>query len=254
MSKEIAKKEATELTIQAADAGMFGFEDVSTKDIKIPLIYIAQAMSDIVANGGAKPGDIVDNLNGTVLGTAKKPLQVIPFYFQKSYAVQKLVNGKKEFVTNEPYDRDDREREYEEIKDGTTYFNLPCFNFFVLVNGDTSFTRYALSFRGSRNITSGGRPMLSQLMNKFQTLKAAPFNYVFDIGVKQVENEKGKWFVLTAAQSKDESNKELLTDGSTKEIAALAYRDIESMFKAGKTFDLSEGNEDTESAEAKELF
>jgi hypothetical protein len=256
MSKQVAvKKEESSLTIQKATDGMFGFDEVTTKDIKIPLIYVAQAMSDIVSSGSAKPGDIVDNLNGSVLGGAKKQAQVVPFFFNKTYTVQKLENGKKVFVTNEPYDR---EREYEETKDGTTYFNLPSYNFFCLVRGDDSYTRYALSFRGSRNITSGGKPMLSVLFNKYQGLKAAPFNFVFDIGVKQVENEKGKWFVLTSAQAKTEDGKELLSDAATREMAAHAANDIGAMFKSGKNFDLGSEHEAVEdttlSSEEKDLF
>ena len=255
MSKQLAKKEETSITIQQADASMFGFDTVTTKDIKIPLIYVAQAMSQSVSDGNCKPGDIIENLSSSVLGGAKKPARVVPFYFNKTYTVQKLVNGKKEFVGNEPYTT---EREYEETKNGTTYFNLPSYNFFCLVHGDDTFTRYALSFRGSRNITSGGRPMLSQLMNKYQTTKAAPFNFVFDIGVKQVENEKGKWFVLTAAQAKGEDGKELASTNAEKEMAQAAANDISAMFKEGKNFDLGAEHEAVEDVtpltEEKELF
>lgn len=227
---ELTTTNTNELATGAPQGFAFGFETVTAKDIKIPLIYVAQNMSDVVNDGNARPGDIVENLEKKVLGSKDKPAQIIPFYFQKTYQVKKLVNGKKEFYSNEPYTT---EKPFEENKDGETYYNYPSYNFFVLVAGDETYTRYVLSFRGTRNITSGGRPMLSQLMQMYQ-VKRAPYEAVFDIGVKLVENDKGKWFVLTATQ-----NKQILPDNKAKEYAKTYAIDIERMIKAGAIVDTS---------------
>jgi len=227
---ELTTTNTNELSTGAPQGFAFGFETVTTKDIKIPLIYVAQNMSDIVSEGTARPGDIVENLEKRVLGTKEKPAQVIPFYFQKTYQVKKLINGKKEFFANEPYTK---ELPFEEHKDGETYYNYPSYNFFVLIAGDDTYTRYILSFRGSRNISSGGRPMLSQLMQNYQ-VKRAPYEQVFDIGVKLVENEKGKWFVLTATQ-----NKQVLPADKAKEYAKTYAIEIERMIKSGAVVDTS---------------
>ena len=149
---EIVTKQGTSVAIPSDLS--FGFETVSQKDIKIPLIYIAQAMSKVCADGIAVQGDIVENMENRVLGGKKGPAKLIPFYFQKSFQVQKEVNGKKEFHAIEPFDK---EREYEEFRDGIKYFNYPCFNFFVLIYGDETRSKYMLSFRGGRNITSAGQ-------------------------------------------------------------------------------------------------
>lgn len=238
MSKSVVKKEEQkqELAIAVDNDSFFGLDEITTKDIKIPLIYLAQNMSELVSEGDAKPGDIVDNLNNSVLGSMKSPAQVVPLYFKKSYVVQKLVNGKKTFLRLDDYDK---EREYEEVTNDGTVYNLPCYNFFCLVKGDEAFTTYLLSFRGSRNITSAGRPMLSQIMNKWQNLKAAPYNYIFDIGVKKVENEKGSWFVFTSTLAKDEDGKEIITDEKTKSYAQTAAKNLEAMFKSGGKLDTS---------------
>lgn len=218
----------------------FGFESVSTKDIKIPIIYIAQNMSDAVSDGNAKPGDIIENLSQKVLGSKDKPAQIIPFYFQKTYQVQKLLNGKKEFHANEPFDF---ERPYEEQRDGTTYYNYPCYNFFVLVNNDETYTRYVLTFRGSRNINSAGKPMLTALMQAYRT-KKAPYELVFEVGVKQVENDKGKWFVFTSAQTN------LSTNNTAKEYAHSYALDMENMIKQGAVVDTSSVAETTQTGDA----
>lgn len=229
MTNEIAQATANNVAIPNGIS--FGFETVTQKDIKVPLIHIAQAMSKVVDNGRAKPGDIVETMEGQVLAPKGGTVKVVPYYFQKSYQVQKLVENKKEFHAIEPYDR---ERQYEEIIDGTQYFNYPCFNFFVLVLGDATQSKYMLSFRGARNITSAGRPMLTQLMNSMQR-KIPPYGNVYDIGVKQVENEKGKWYVFTANPDRETS---VPTDIFNKAMAEAVSFD--TLIKGGATISSTE--------------
>jgi hypothetical protein len=232
MSKknEVAAQTNNELAIMPEGLS-FGLDTVTSKDIKIPLIYVAQAMSKVCADGIAAQGDIVENMENRVLGGKKGPAKVIPFYFQKSYQVQKLVNSKKEFHAIEAYDK---ERPYEEEKDGTTYFNYPCFNFFVLVVGDETTSKYMLSFRGSRNISSAGRPMLTQLMNSVQR-GIPPYACAYDIGVKQVENDKGKWFVFTANADRDTKlSKEVM------DRAAFEAKNLQTMLSQGASIQTGE--------------
>lgn len=234
MSKnELTTKHDAELQLAAEipNGLSFGLETVTSKDIKIPLIYVAQAMSKVCADGLAAQGDIVENMENKVLGGKKGPAKVIPFYFQKSYQVQKLVNGKKEFHGIEPYTA---ERSYEEIKDGVTYYNYPCFNFFVLIHGDETKSKYMLSFRGSRNINSAGRPMLTQLMNSVQR-GVPPYACAYDIGVKQVENDKGKWFVFTANADRD-----VKVPTDVMNTAAMEAKNLQSMLSQGATIQTGE--------------
>lgn len=230
MSNELTTNTNTEIAIP--NGLSFGLETVTSKDIKIPLIYIAQAMSKVCDEGKARPGDIVETLENKILGNKSEGTKVVPFYFQKSYQVQKLVNGKKEFHAIEP---NTGERPYEEVKDGITYYNYPCFNFFVLVHGDETKSKYMLSFRGSRNISSAGRPMLTQLMNSVQR-GVPPYATVYNIGVKQAENDKGKWFVFTANPDRDTSvSKDLI------EAAAVEAKNLQSMIAQGASIQTGEG-------------
>lgn len=221
---EVTTKETTAVATTIPEGLSFGLESVTSKDIKIPLIYIAQAMSKVCADGVATQGDIVENMENKVLGGKKGPAKVIPFFFQKSYQVQKEVNGKKEFHAIEAYDA---ERPYEEVKEGTKFFNYPCFNFFVLVVGDETKSKYMLSFRGSRNINSAGRPMLTQLMNSVQR-GIPPYACAYDIGVKQVENDKGKWFVFTANADRD-----VKVPTDVMNSAAVEAKNLQTMLSQG---------------------
>lgn len=229
--KEVATTTNNEVANTMPEGLSFGLESVTSKDIKIPLIYVAQAMSKVCADGIAAQGDIVENMENKVLGGKKGPAKVIPFYFQKSYQVQKVINGKKEFHAIEPYNA---ERPYEEERDGVTYFNYPCFNFFVLVVGDETKSKYMLSFRGSRNISSAGRPMLTQLMNSVQR-GVPPYACAYDIGVKQVENEKGKWFVFTA-----NADRETKLPKDVMDHAAFEAKNLQTMLSQGASIQTGE--------------
>lgn len=236
--KEVAVKAAA---VPSIPEGLsFGLEQVSSKDIKIPLIYIAQAMSKVCADGVANQGDIVENMENKVLGGKKGSAKVVPFYFQKSYQVQKMVNGKKEFHAIEPYSGD---RPYEEEKDGVQYINSLCFNFFVHVLGDETKAKYMLSFRGSKNINNAGRPMLTQLMNSVQR-GIPPYATVYDIGVKQVENEKGKWFVFTA-----NADRVTKVPSDMMEHAALEAKSLHGMIASGANIQTNEEVIDSEEAQ-----
>lgn len=231
MSNEVTKTQTTEVQASIPQGLSFGLESVTSKDLKFPLMYIAQAMSKVCADGVATQGDIVENVENRILGGKKGPAKVIPYFFQKSYQVQKEINGKKEFHAIEPYDT---EREFEEVKDGVKYINQACFNFFVLVVGDETKSKYMLSFRGSKNLNSAGRPMLSQLMNSVQR-GIPPYAVVYDIGVKQVENDKGKWFVFTASPDRDSK-----VDQETMEFAKQAAMSLQGSLSAGAKIDTNE--------------
>lgn len=251
MSKQVAKVDNQKTELAAYTGGMndFGFDTATTNDIKVPLIFVAQGLSKIVDQGLAQNGDIVENLENQVIAKKGGTAKFVPFFFQKSYQVQYLKNGKKEFFGNEAWDG---EREYEtkgKDRNGveTTFFNVPSFNFFVFRENDPNHTRYVLPFRGSRNISKGGKVVLSQLISKMQgATPQPPYNFVIEVGVEQVENEKGKWYIMNAKLSKDST-----TDNNTRAAAAQAAADIKAMFAAGMTIDTSEAGGDEPEATTK---
>jgi hypothetical protein len=70
-----------------------------------------------------------------------------------------------------------------------------------------------------------------------------PYNTVYDIGVKQVENDKGKWFVFTAASDRDTKvPSDLLTH------AAMEAKNLHSMLAQGANIQTNEEVLDTEEA------
>lgn len=252
-AQEVAKKQNTAVgAVNPVRKDDFGFETATANDIKVPMIYVAQAMSKIVDAGNAQNGDIVENLDNTVIAKKGIAARFIPFYFQKSYQIQKEINGKKEFHGVEPWDG---EREYEEMRNvaddkgvlqPVRFFNVPSFNFFVFREGDTNFTRYLLPFRGSRSINKGGKILLSQLMNKMAGANAQPpYNYVAEVSIEQVENGKGKWYIMNAKLGRNASGQELTTDARVRAAAAQAAMEIKGFIASGAVINHGEDPIDT---------
>jgi hypothetical protein len=206
----------------------FGFDEVKASDLKMPLIYITQGLSKAVSDSGLSVGSIIENVSNTVLGNQKKPAQVIPFFVNKMYTVMKNHNGKKVFNSTIPMEK---EEEFEQVVGNETFYYYPTMNFFVNVKGDQSGSQYVLSFRGSRNFNGAGRTMLTFLFQQYKAGRA-PYEFVFDIGVKQVENDKGKWFVYTATPSKLD-DKQVLASDAEKATAKQAAAEIEALYKKG---------------------
>jgi hypothetical protein len=76
--------------------------------------------------------------------------------------------------------------------------------------------------------------MLTQLMNSVQR-GVPPYACTYDIGVKQVENEKGKWFVFTANADRDTK---VPTDVMSS--AALEAKNLQSMLSQGASIQTGE--------------
>jgi len=74
----------------SAEAGA-GLENVTPKDVGIPFIMVAQKGSDqcnenkVRYISGCKPGDLVDNLTNSIVGTNDNPLIFLPAKYHRLY-------------------------------------------------------------------------------------------------------------------------------------------------------------------------
>lgn len=93
MSKELAKKANTEVTV-AQDLEAWGDTGVSSSDLVIPKALLMQGLSDFVADGKAAIGEYVNSLTGEVIAKKGEELELIPFHMTKYWAVTEA-NGNK---------------------------------------------------------------------------------------------------------------------------------------------------------------
>jgi len=81
--------EALDLDYLADVAGQ-GFENMSSNEVAVPRLLIAQAMSDVVQNGSVKVGHFYNSISGKDYGDS---IRVIVCHFQKVWVVWKPDQG-----------------------------------------------------------------------------------------------------------------------------------------------------------------
>lgn len=192
MSKEIAKKESTELTMEN-DIGFWGQNESSSNDIVIPKIQLMQGMSQAVTSGKAKLGDLVDSVSGDIIGDVNKPLEVVPFHMEKFFVVQKF-NGKK-FL----YDRIEKitpqneNAAYEFDENGSKMKRVYTRRFYVLTAGNV--LPYTIDFASTSS--KAGKELATEMFVKNAMMKLPPASSKIAIGVKIDKNDDATYAVKT---------------------------------------------------------
>jgi len=103
MKKEVSIKETSALAVTTDMSASWGSEEVEAKDVRISRVLLMQAQSDLVADGKAMPGEMVDSVTGMVLAKKGETLKFVPIYIFKNWVVEEEINGKFEFVKIEEY-------------------------------------------------------------------------------------------------------------------------------------------------------
>lgn len=87
----------TQNTNVAVPTGSWGSERASSKDMVIPRINLMQDISQLVKDGKARPGQIVDGSTGEIIGGTDKKIELIPILTYAEwllYDVLQLGGGK----------------------------------------------------------------------------------------------------------------------------------------------------------------
>jgi hypothetical protein len=97
--KNLEAKKENSNAVAAYEGTSWGAETSDTNDILIPKLLLMQGLSQAVADGNARMGEIIDSLTQEVLGSGlekdPKPIKVIPLMSFKQWVVyEKLGDGK----------------------------------------------------------------------------------------------------------------------------------------------------------------
>lgn len=187
MSKELVKQEtSTEVSTTLAD---WGDVEVSSDDLVLPKILLMQGLSELVAQGNAKMGDIVNSLTGVVLGDEKKPVKILPFYCRKSWVIEKWDGSKFQYDRILP---DIGEKlPYDEEINGVKYKNSHQYEFFILTE-DMSIP-HILSFRGTSH--KMGKQLYTQMYVINRSIGKTPAGFWLDLSCTRDKNDKGTFMV-----------------------------------------------------------
>lgn len=210
-------------------------------DLLAPRILLMQGLSDLVAEGKARQGDIVKSLNGEKIGDGKTPVEFIPLAMQNAWMITEKLNGKYEYrkqiprrsiVSNadvaEEQSRPDPEKQADDLAWdfkylGNEWKRTKVINVWALLPGDIK----AFQEEIQKALKSGEMPDLDKallpVMIAFRSTSftagrkvathfakcadlfqygAKPYGYALSLGCALQENDKGKFFVYDVGTSR----------------------------------------------------
>lgn len=212
MTKEVTKKQETELATSTNLDSWGGGPEVTSNDFAIPKILVMQGLSDLVTEGVAKFGEFRDNINGELLGSIEKPMEIIPFHVEKVWVVlKKNEDGDFEYDSTIPVDRTNENWEWTGLdEDGHEVRRDRTLNFYVLLpeevkNGDAM--PYVISFR--RTSSRAGKKLMTQMYVRNRQAKKVPAAKVMNLVGRKEKNDKGTFVVLDVKVSRESTSEEV---------------------------------------------
>lgn len=183
--------------VEGVPTSAWGAENVSSKDLIIPKILLMQGMSQLVADGKAAVGQLIDSVSGELLGDRSKPMPFIPFYTFKTWITSKKKGEKYEYVGQTPMDATNEDLPVEFSEGADLFRRDRCINVYVLtpaaLEKKEGIIPYMISFR--RTSYQAGKKLSTHIakLADFNQPPAAR-NFLLSVGTK--ENEKGKFGVF----------------------------------------------------------
>lgn len=207
MSQMIEASE-TGLTIPT---GSWGSENISASDILIPKLLLMQGLSEYVADGKAKMGDIVNSVSGAVLGGKEKPVEIIPVYHFRTLITMEEISGKMTFKNQEPLTLSNENLPWDDTVNGLKVRRIKSLNFYVLATEDLKAPGalpYLLAFRSTSYTT--GRKLVNHFAQA-RDMNVPPAKTAFKLSSFIDKNEKGSFGVYDITFSRPSTTLELET-------------------------------------------
>ena len=179
--------------------------ETSSQDLIVPKLMLMQAMSELVVAGKARAGDIINSLDENVVSDKDGTIDVIVFSSYKT--VNTFVND--EYNKTETWNVEIGNLPYEETLNGTKINRQHVLNFYVLtvdeIRANTAFPS-VVSFKGTSMYT--GRK-LATMMTRQKALGQPSASLVFTLGRTLEKNDKGSYYVWTAAKKRSSTMEEV---------------------------------------------
>ena len=202
MSKEVTKKESTEVSTEAMDMGAWGNREVSAKDIIVPKVLLMQGLSEAVSDEKAKLGDFLYSLDDEVLGGIDKPINFIPFHYERIW----IVKHDGEFHHIEPVTAANENMPWEELQGNVQVQNIYCINVYAMLESDLSLP-VIIPFKSTS--LKAGKKVVTQMDFKNKAAGLIPPAKAMELSATKVKNDKGTYAVLDAKEVRSSSKEEV---------------------------------------------
>jgi hypothetical protein len=209
-TKEItATKKKQNLPAASEEFGAtWGAENIDATQIVIPKILCMQGLSQMVADGEAQMGDIVDSLTGEMLGCGREKdfqdFNFVPIYsFQEWIVYEKLGSDKLQFIEKVPYNASNANWQW----DTDTQKRVLVMNFYVMLEKDLEepgALPYLLSFRSTSYKT--GKKLSTFILKGSMANRPAPA-YTYTLSANKDSNDKGTFYVFDVKKTGETDGK-----------------------------------------------
>ena len=205
MSKQVAvvetnmEKQIAEIHAQAAvQQQQMAEVGIEIKDLEIPKLMLMQSTSDMVGEGLAKFGQIINTMDGSCVGGLEEgSVEIIPLKQFKTVRVYDVAKQPPSFLRSEPDDGKNSSYEMREgNENGMPIKRVLNMNFFVLIkkelDADEAFPA-VVSFKSTG--IPAGKQLATQMFKMIQ-LGKLPYSKSVLLTVKKEKKEKNTYAVF----------------------------------------------------------
>lgn len=214
---DLLVKESSGSLTDSSDVDAWGSQELSSNDINIPRLLVMQGMSEMVTDGKAKFGDIMDNLEEKCVGGFDKPVEIIPFKLERVWRVQSA-EGKGELIKTVPVVSNPESPEYNDDmpfegvneETGEAVKNYRAFRFYVLLASDVeegSVLPYMIEFKSTS--LKAGKKLATTMFKKNPAAKLIPAAKVFELSVSKQSNDQGTYAVFDVKATRMSTDEEI---------------------------------------------
>lgn len=201
-TKEVVKKQTALPSVFAVDKSETPEFDPS--DILIPKLLLMQGPSQLVAEGKAAQGDMLNSVTGVKLGDKTKGITFVPLTHYKTMTVMRNKDGMFVFDHIEPWTTAHVLKQWEETVNGVVYRNYPTLNFYVMTETDLTATGTAMPLLVSFKSTSikAGKKLVNHFAMAADIGRAA-CSGMLTLTCSVQKGEKGPYHAFDVKYEKD---------------------------------------------------
>lgn len=203
-TKDVAVKQEAQLPAEMTAQGWGDTGVVMGQDIVLSKILPMQGLSELVADGKARMGEMRDSLTGAMIAGIDQMFEFLPFHVEKFWDIMQENGDNFKWDRTEPLVEipgapgynDNLPWEYEEA--GLKHRRVRRMNFYGLLASQVKSGEaipYVLSFKSMS--FKEGKKMFTQMYLRNRRANLPPCAYVIAIKGAKRENDKGKFIVPT---------------------------------------------------------
>lgn len=173
---------------------------ISASDLIIPKLHLMQNTSELVGEGKAKLGDVVNLQTMEVVGGFEKKVEVIPLKLYKTWVIYDMSGPKAKYARQEPVTPGNENLPWEDKENGIPIRRDFTINFYVLLKDDVAKEEafpIVISFK--RTSLQAGKQMATQVF-KMAALGKPSYNQTLLLGVSKEKKDTNYYGVFECSK------------------------------------------------------